>query len=114
MLLLQSGYPNGIFETIKDARTDILEYIEIYYNIISLHSSLNYQSPIQFENLYEKQCTFEMHQQMAMLCTEESFNERGISLLITINTNTQKRQKNTKNNANINTNHFTQWKTNRS
>lgn len=57
---------------------------------------------------------FEMHQQMAMLCTEESFNERGIPLLITINTGTQKRQKNTKNNANINTNHFTQWKTNRS
>ncbi|MDP1763895.1 MAG: IS3 family transposase [Sediminibacterium sp.] len=77
MRLLQSGYPDGIFKTIKDARTEIFEYLEIYYNTISLHSSLNYQSPIQFENLYEKQCTFEMHQQTAMLYTEESFNERG-------------------------------------
>jgi len=50
---------DGIFETIEDARTEIFEYIEMYYNTIRLHSSLNYQSPCSFE----KQYTFDMHKQ---------------------------------------------------
>lgn len=66
---------DGIFETIEDARTEIFEYIEMYYNTRRLHSSLNYQSPADFE----KQCTFEMHKQGTMLYTEElSLIERGI------------------------------------
>jgi transposase InsO family protein len=40
---------DGIFETIEDARIEIFEHIEMYYNTIRLHSSLNYQSPCHFE-----------------------------------------------------------------
>lgn len=70
---------DGIFETIEDARTEIFEYIEMYYNTIRLHSSLDYQSPGSFEKKYEQDRIFEMHKQTAMLYTEESsFIERGI------------------------------------
>jgi putative transposase len=42
---------DGIFETIEDARTEIFEYIEMYYNTIRIHSSLSYKSPTEFERL---------------------------------------------------------------
>lgn len=44
----------GIFENAQDARTEIFEYIEVYYNRIRLHSSLNYKSPTEFELDYYK------------------------------------------------------------
>lgn len=68
---------DGIFETIEDAHTEIFEFIEMYYNIKRLHSSLNYKTPVQFEEM----CTFELHKQTAMLYTEESLTERGIEPL---------------------------------
>lgn len=37
------------FDTRKEATDAIFEYIEIYYNRIRLHSTLNYQSPVNFE-----------------------------------------------------------------
>ena len=72
---------DGIFETVEDARTEIFEYIEMYYNTIRLHSSLGYKSPAQYEREYEQTSNFNMHKQTAMLYTEESFNERGIEPL---------------------------------
>ena len=39
----------GSFLTIEDAQIEIEEYIENYYNVIRLHSSLNYNSPLNFE-----------------------------------------------------------------
>ncbi len=42
----------GAFANKKDAHTEILEYIEMYYNTIRKHSSLNYLSPVKFEQLY--------------------------------------------------------------
>ena len=72
---------DGIFETIEDARTEIFEYIEMYYNTIRLHSSLGYQSPAKYEQQYQQKTTFDMHKQRAMLYTEESFIERGIEPL---------------------------------
>ncbi len=73
---------DGIFETIEDARTEIFEYIEMYYNTQRLHSSLDYQSPDEFEKQFVKSCTFEMHKQGTMLYTEESpLIERGIEPL---------------------------------
>ena len=72
---------DGIFETIEDARTEIFEYIEMYYNTIRLHSSLDYQSPAKYEQQYQQKITFEMHKQTAMLYTEECFIERGIEPL---------------------------------
>lgn len=44
---------NGIFESIKEARSEIFSYIEGYYNRIRLHSGLNYQSPLEFEKHLE-------------------------------------------------------------
>lgn len=73
---------DGIFETIEDARTEIFEYIEMYYNTQRLHSSLDYESPDEFEKGFEKNRTFEMHKQGTMLYTEESpLIERGIEPL---------------------------------
>lgn len=43
---------NGMFEDLEDARTEIFEYIEMYYNTNRRHSALNYQSPTQYENHY--------------------------------------------------------------
>lgn len=38
------------YQTRKQARRDIFEYIEIFYNRIRLHSSLDYKSPEEYEN----------------------------------------------------------------
>jgi transposase InsO family protein len=38
------------FATLAQARTAIFDYIETFYNRIRLHSSLAYQSPINFES----------------------------------------------------------------
>jgi transposase InsO family protein len=43
---------DGTFENLEDARTEIFEYIEMYYNTQRKHSSLNYQSPTECENHY--------------------------------------------------------------
>ncbi len=53
---------DGIFETIEDARTEIFEYIEMYYNTIRLHSSLSYKSPAQYEYNYNEKINFDMHE----------------------------------------------------
>ena len=39
----------GVFESHEDARTALFEYIEGYYNTQRKHSSIGYQSPVQFE-----------------------------------------------------------------
>ena len=39
----------GAFDSIDDARTEIFEYIEMYYNPVRRHSSLGYISPVNFE-----------------------------------------------------------------
>jgi transposase InsO family protein len=39
----------GCFDSASDARTEIFEYIEGYYNTHRKHSSLGYQTPSQFE-----------------------------------------------------------------
>ena len=73
---------DGIFETIEDAQTEIFEYIEMYYNTLRLHSSLDYQSPDEYEKQFEKNGTFEMHKQGTRLYTEESpLIERGFEPL---------------------------------
>lgn len=69
---------NGIFETFEDAQTEIFEYIEMYYNTIRLHSSLDYKSPAKYEQEFETKVNFEVHKQPAILYTEESFIERGV------------------------------------
>ena len=43
---------DGAFTSKEDAQTEIFEYIEMYYNPVRRHSSLNYVSPVKFEHLY--------------------------------------------------------------
>lgn len=41
------------YQTRAEARVDIFEYIEVWYNRLRRHSSLGYQSPAQYEELFE-------------------------------------------------------------
>lgn len=43
---------DGAFQTKADAQTEILEYIEMYYNPVRRHSGLNYVSPVKFEQVF--------------------------------------------------------------
>jgi len=45
---------DGIFENLNDSQIRIFEYIETYYNRKRRHSSLNYQSPENFELYHSK------------------------------------------------------------
>ncbi|QYO67086.1 IS3 family transposase [Leptolyngbya sp. 7M] len=40
------------FATREDAKTTIVEWIEVFYNRERLQSTLNYLSPVQFEEQY--------------------------------------------------------------
>jgi len=42
-----------LYQTRRDAITDIREYVAIYYNSNRLHSTLDYQTPMEFENNLE-------------------------------------------------------------
>ncbi|WP_235985667.1 IS3 family transposase, partial [Spirosoma utsteinense] len=51
----QTNTPNIIPQhllSVEDARTEIFEYIEMYYNRVRRHSSLGYKGPEQFESEY--------------------------------------------------------------
>lgn len=37
----------------SDAKLEIFEYIEVFYNRLRLHSALGYESPADFERSYE-------------------------------------------------------------
>jgi hypothetical protein len=43
-----------VFATPADARRELFEYIELYYNNLRLHSSLGYQTPRQYETEFER------------------------------------------------------------
>ena len=43
-------YP-GRYQTLDQAKLDIFEYIEVFYNRIRKHSALGYKSPVQYEQL---------------------------------------------------------------
>jgi putative transposase len=42
----------GAFTSKEDAQTEIFEYIQMYFNPVRRHSSLNYISPVDFEKVY--------------------------------------------------------------
>jgi putative transposase len=39
------------FQTRDEARSEIFEYIELFYNRKRLHQSLNYQPPVQYKSV---------------------------------------------------------------
>jgi putative transposase len=41
------------FSTRDEARSAIFDYIEVFYNRQRMHQTHNYQTPEQFENLYD-------------------------------------------------------------
>ncbi len=43
---------DGCFMSLQDARDELFNYIEGYYNVRRLHSALGYRSPIAFENQF--------------------------------------------------------------
>ena len=45
--------PNKKYATIAQARRDIFDYVEVFYNRVRLHSSLGYMSPEEFERNYK-------------------------------------------------------------
>ena len=45
------------YETHEQATRAVIDYIDRFYNRVRLHSSLNYQSPIDFENQKQKTLT---------------------------------------------------------
>lgn len=45
---------DGCFESLQDAHEELFNYIEGYYNIRRLHSSLGYMSPINFEKQHQQ------------------------------------------------------------
>jgi putative transposase len=45
---------NQVFSTRAQARREIFEYIELYYNNRRLHSRLGYHTPCQYETKFER------------------------------------------------------------
>ncbi|WP_084332150.1 IS3 family transposase [Runella limosa] len=44
----------GSFDSLEDAKTELFDYIEVYYNRKRRHSSLGYQSSEKFEQQYKQ------------------------------------------------------------
>jgi transposase InsO family protein len=40
------------YKTREDARKDVIDYIEMFYNSRRLHSTLNYKTPMKYEENY--------------------------------------------------------------
>ncbi len=50
---LKSEWTDGVtYATREEAKADVIQYIEIFYNRKRLHSTLGYLSPMQFENRF--------------------------------------------------------------
>lgn len=45
------------FQTRSEARSELFEFIEVWYNRKRLHSSLDYMSPVEFEDSHHQQLT---------------------------------------------------------
>lgn len=54
-LLKRERIKKRIYTTRQDARADIFNYIEMFYNVKRKHGSNNLLSPVNFENRYEEQ-----------------------------------------------------------
>lgn len=44
--------PSAMFDTREQAKAEIFEYVEVFYNRVRRHSSLGFLSPVEFERTY--------------------------------------------------------------
>ncbi len=42
------------FDTVECLRTRVFEYIEVYYNRLRIHSTIDYLTPVEFEDEFDK------------------------------------------------------------
>ena len=54
-LLKRERIKKRVYTTREQARTDIFNYIEMFYNVKLKHGSNNLLSPVNFENQYRQQ-----------------------------------------------------------
>ncbi|MBN26970.1 MAG: hypothetical protein CL578_18235 [Alteromonadaceae bacterium] len=54
-LLKRERIKKRVYTTREQARTDIFNYIEMFYNVKLKHGSNNLLSPVNFEDQYRKQ-----------------------------------------------------------
>ena len=47
------GFRGKIYESFDNAKKDIIDYIETFYNQKRSHASLDYVSPVVYEEMYE-------------------------------------------------------------
>ena len=50
-------YPWPRYRTREEARADVFDYIERFYNPMRRHSTLGQISPVEFERRFSTQCT---------------------------------------------------------
>lgn len=56
-LLKRERVKRKVYSTREDARTDIFEYIEMFYNVNRRHGFNNQLSPVEYEKQYERRLT---------------------------------------------------------
>ncbi|MCK4566119.1 MAG: IS3 family transposase, partial [Candidatus Thorarchaeota archaeon] len=52
---LKTEWIDGSFDTRKEAELEVFKYIEMFYNTVRLHESLDYVSPLDFERIFEQE-----------------------------------------------------------
>jgi len=68
---------NQVFNSGAQARREIFEYIELYYNNQRLHSALGYQTPCQYETKFERVIDIETNQAQGLDAAMEDRALRG-------------------------------------
>ncbi len=52
---LKSEWISSVYSTRKEAELEVFKYIEMFYNSVRLHESLDYISPLDFERKFEQE-----------------------------------------------------------
>jgi hypothetical protein len=68
---------NQVFNSGAQARREIFEYIELYYNNQRLHSALGYKTPCQYETKFERVIDIEPNQAQGLDAATEDRALRG-------------------------------------